>query len=86
MNRTADWLCSKCGKVSNSSEPCYECYRKARGIIPPPPPVLSRPTRDSSRRLYKPPPAPEKPGWSESSKDYIRRPGWLRRLFSQLRG
>ena len=53
--READWLCSRCGQVSNSSEPCYDCARKERDAnpIPPPPPVLCGPTRDSSRKSYK---------------------------------
>ena len=49
-----DWLCSRCGQVSNSSEPCYDCDRKEREAnpIPPPPPAPSRPTRDSSKKSF----------------------------------
>ncbi len=57
-----DWLCSRCGQVSNSSEPCYDCDRKEREAnpVPPPPPAPDRPTRDSSRKSW-PPPAPPLP-------------------------
>ena len=49
-----DWLCSRCGQVSNSSEPCYDCDRKEREAnpVPPPPPAPDRPTRDSSRKSF----------------------------------
>ena len=59
---TDDWLCSKCGQVSNNSEPCYACDRKEREAhpIPPPPPAPDRPTRDTSKKSW-PPPAPPLP-------------------------
>ena len=54
FDKNGDWLCSKCGQVSNRSEPCYDCDRKEREAnpIPPPPPAPGWPTRDSSRKKF----------------------------------
>ncbi len=78
--REEDWLCSRCGQVSNNSEPCYACDRKEREAHPIPPP----------------PPAPDLPiayrGWKQKTKRGDRQPsntpytvGWPRPKPNKMR-
>lgn len=81
-----DWLCSRCGQVSNSSEPCHACDRKEREAnpIPPPPPAPGLPIAYRSsrkqRQLLSPPPPPQPPQGptrDSSRKSFEREPNRL---------
>lgn len=50
ISRKADWLCSKCGQVSNNSEPCHDCARKEWDANPVPPPPKPDPEITPTRR------------------------------------